>query len=161
MATTSPRTPITRRIAKCLAAAALAGTSLIATTPAAHAQNISGGGCRVDQSGNLSYAYVGFGISLADCAFNGGPNAGAMTMRVYVSGNASTDLRLYAAVATVSGGSVTDRYTNGGFLIPQGPIGAYIDMSGYCGYGTTMVVDAYVTESGNRYGSVQSPRFTC
>ncbi|MFJ8477965.1 hypothetical protein [Kitasatospora sp. NPDC094011] len=110
---------------------------------------------------------VGFGIQLQPCVYNSiYANSVASTVNVY--GALQSQVRVYQAVARVNAdGSITDFYPSALYTVDSdltSPGYSYQSFSHdlYCSLGGgEFVIDSWITNNDQRYGSVQSPRFTC
>ncbi|MBD0671269.1 hypothetical protein [Streptomyces sp. CBMA156] len=150
---------------KHLALATAALGLVLGSADSASAVTIGGGGCRMVNGANQPVS-VGYGVSLLPCA-NGddlGPNSMSATVGVY--GTPTTQVRVWQAVARVNAdGSISDFYpsilaTYASDLTSTRSY-QYFNHHLYCALGGTLVIDTWITNNDQRYGSVQSPRFTC
>ncbi|OLZ65564.1 hypothetical protein AV521_31410 [Streptomyces sp. IMTB 2501] len=140
----------------CAAAVATITVGGLSATAAPADAVTSGGGCR------YAPAPIGFNVTLQPCADHSWMGADEVHARIEVQGMPSTGIRVWIAPATVnSDGSVTDTSAYRQVLYQQPSTSMEFSQDFFCPPGQKMVIDSWVTESGKRYGSVQSPPFWC
>ncbi|MCP2335258.1 hypothetical protein [Actinomadura rupiterrae] len=144
-----------KRIRNALLALAIAGASAVGLTGLAGTAHADGG-CRYD------YAYVGYGFSLKPCIENGAAAnmmVGSVSIRIAPY---STDVNVCGQFITTTGyrGPVHCSYVN-----VYENVTTYWNNEAYaydaCSHGYRYYYDSWITESGVRYGDVQSPVVTC